>query len=90
MCSMCAFLLGFKFYKKKVERNKAHGIRLPVGVFFELCFLFLNRLSLRPLLVCFPGTTNMEETLDPTLVWLQEKFTLGDDGIVQLVQKHPA
>jgi hypothetical protein len=30
---------------------------------------------------------NMEETLEPTLCWLQEKLNLGDNGIVQLVQK---
>jgi hypothetical protein len=30
---------------------------------------------------------NMQETLEPTLCWLQEKLSLGDDSIVQLVQK---
>jgi hypothetical protein len=38
-------------------------------------------------LVQLLGTTNMEETLEPTLCWLQEKLDLVGNGIVQLVQK---
>ena len=34
--------------------------------------------------------SNMEENLEPTLVWIQGKLLLDDAGLCKLVEKHPS